>query len=63
MMTGPGKPEVETRALTVRWPADQFEKIEKAAKTLSEQTGLTATPTDIIRRGALAQAELVLGVA
>lgn len=63
-MTAPGKTdETETRALTVRWPADHFEKIEEAARVLSERERYTVTPTDIIRSGAVLRAEEILGAA
>lgn len=63
-MTVPGKTdEPETRALTVRWSADQFEKIEEAARVLAAKTGASATPTDVIRFGAVQRAEEILGAA
>lgn len=64
-MTGPNKPSeaVESRSLTIRWPAEDFAKIEEAAKAKSEQEQYTVTPTDIIRSGALMRANEILGAA
>jgi len=50
-------------SLTVRWKGDEFAKIEAAAQALSAREQIAITRTDIIRRGALREAEAILEAA
>jgi hypothetical protein len=50
-MTDPGKPEPRNHA--VRWKAEDWERIEEAARIKGAEEHLDLTPTDIIRSGAL----------
>lgn len=50
-------PEEAKRSMTVSWPHDQWERIESAARILSEQEHFEVTPTDIIRSGAVRRAD------
>lgn len=50
-------------SLTVRWRGEEFERITAAAEALSARQRIRITKTDIIRRGALREADAILEAA
>lgn len=60
--SGNGTP-VSTRGLTIRWHQDHWDRLERAARELSEREHVDVKVTDIIRGGALRRADEILSEA
>ncbi len=62
-MERPVKTEPEEKVHAVKWRGEEWERIEAAAKALSDEQHFPVTPTDIIRSGAVRRADEILGAA
>ena len=58
----PEQPETEMVSRSVRWLASDLERIEQAAVVLGLRERLQINASDIIRRGALREADGILAV-
>jgi len=48
------------KGLTIRWDGDLYERIEQAARVLSEREHLDVNTTDLIRRAVRREVEEIL---
>lgn len=53
--------ERETRVHSIQWRVADLERIEAAAQVLSNREHISVSMTDVIRRGAIREAEALLG--
>ncbi|MCC7132455.1 MAG: hypothetical protein IT352_07420 [Gemmatimonadales bacterium] len=53
----------EPRALTIRWTAEEWERLEQAAIRLQSELGFKVAPSKIIKSGAAQRAEEILSQA
>jgi hypothetical protein len=56
-------PEREVRVHSIQWRVADLRKIEEAAEFLSAREHISVSMTDVIRRGALREAEALLAEA
>jgi hypothetical protein len=59
-MTEPVKQESDEKVHAIKWRGEEWDRIELAARALTEREHFTVTPTDIIRSGAARRSEEIL---
>jgi hypothetical protein len=62
-MDEPVKHETDEKVHAIKWRGQEWDRIELAAKALTDREHFTITPTDIIRSGAARRAEEILAEA
>lgn len=59
-MSDPVKPEAESRKHTVIWRAEDWDRIEQAARAIQDREHVEVSPVDLIRGATLRRVEEIL---